>query len=183
MALAVQQDETLFALRGLSPRRVAFWNHHFAELIALAESPGSAASLREYLRREWVHLEDKHRSIVCLCGPTDDEPLRPRQQGASGAYGPGTTFASDLRVTLVQAANRLPFLWHATSRVYDQQQRAGEWEYVKRFDLWRRDPRRDPATDALPEPNAKDDYVDGLCQRMMAEFTGWRPQRALDATA
>jgi hypothetical protein len=173
--------DELFAERGLSPRRVSFYLAHWGELEAMAESPATSGSVREYLRREWVHLQDKHPSIACICGPTDQEPLRPRGYGGSSGYGPAVSFASDLRVTLLNAADALPFPWRATRRVYLLQWRPGEWEHIKRFDLWRHDARRDQRCDLQPEPRGAEEYVDQLVHHMMARSTGWVRRPNVDA--
>jgi hypothetical protein len=90
----MSERDDLFTERGLSPRRVAFWLHHWQELRTLAETPGSSRDLREYVRREWVRLQERHPSIVCLCGPTDSEPQRPSAYAGGGTYGPSSTFAT-----------------------------------------------------------------------------------------
>jgi hypothetical protein len=170
----VSERDDLFTERGLSPRRVAFWLHHWQELRTLAETPGSSRDLREYVRREWIRLQERHPSIVCLCGPTDSEPQRPSAYAGGGTYGPSSTFATDLHATLLEAADALPFPWRVTRVVFALQQRPGEYDYIKRFDLWRHDARRDHARDALPEPQGTDEYALRVAIERMAAHSGWR---------
>lgn len=161
--------DDLFVDRGISPRRVHFWLLHWAELDALAVSPASAASLREYLRREWIHLQDRHPSIACLCGPTDHEPPRAREQGASSAYGPASLSASLLKSDLEVAADALPLTWAATGRVYRLQSTPENPRYAAWSERVIAYLDAGGSRLAHPEP-AGSQYVVRL---LMARHTGW----------
>jgi hypothetical protein len=162
--------EELFTERGLSPRRVHFWLLHWPELEAMAESPSTSGSVREYLRREWIHLQDCHPSIACICGPTDQEPPRAREQGGSGGYGPSSGGASIIKSDLEVAADQLPVAWIATGRVFVAQSTPGNrraFLWLRRRTLWL---AAGHLQSEQPEPPGSDHTV----RFMMAGATGWR---------
>jgi hypothetical protein len=166
----MSERDDLFTERGLSPRRVKFWLLHWGELEAMAESPSTRGSVREYLRREWIHLQDRHPSIACICGPTDHEPIRAREQGGSGGYGPSSGGASIIKGDLELAADQLPVAWIATGRVFVAQSTPGN----RRDRLWLRRRTLWLAAGHLPSETPEPPGSDQTVRFMMARATGWR---------
>jgi hypothetical protein len=147
----MSERDDLFTERGLSPRRVKFWLLHWGELEAMAESPSTSGSVREYLRREWIHLQA-------------------REQGGSGGYGPSSGGASIIKGDLELAADQLPVAWIATGRVFVAQSTPGN----RRDRLWLRRRTLWLAAGHLPSETPEPPGSDQTVRFMMARATGWR---------
>lgn len=164
-----KEDELFSGL--YTPRRVGFWLAHYPELEGMAHWPSNGASLLEPLTREWVLLQERPRSVVCLCQQMNDGRPTRAEYGAGGSFGPANVSSCATLADLHAAADALPVHWKATEAIYRQQglEQYGRWQF--RYSVYQCGARTRHA-DTLIEPPASPLLV----LDMMAYFLGWRSE-------
>lgn len=152
-----------------SPRRIAFFLHHWDALRSVAEHPMGGRGELDALRREWTIINTTPTILgICACDRRQFYRSTPEEYVGGGAFGPSEMDVAILLADLEHAADALPLHWRATARVFARQGRTDIWGARLATHRFLGLPRRQ---DRLIEPTDADHRVLGL----MALALGWRP--------